>query len=90
MYNLDTVWYNAVGGPFLPLTQGGRGWLGTITAGFDYQFTSSIVGGVFADYDAASLKGTIQNQGPFTVGTMNVNSAWAVGARLAGSRHRRS
>ena len=32
-------------------TQGGRGWLGTVTVGGDYQFNDRIVVGVFADYD---------------------------------------
>ncbi len=83
MYNADTVWLNAAGATFLPFTQtqGGRGWLGTVGLGYDYQFTDKIVVGVLADYDFASIKGTIQNQGPFTVGTMTENSAWAVGAR---------
>jgi outer membrane immunogenic protein len=84
MYNADTTWFGPGGTPFLPLTQkqGGRGWLGTIGVGYDYQFTNNIVAGVLADYDFADIKGTIQNQGPFTVGTMKETSAWAVGARV--------
>jgi len=84
MYNADTTWFGPNGQPFLPLTQkqGGRGWLGTVGVGYDYQFTNKIVAGVLADYDFADIKGTIQNQGPFTVGTMTENSAWAVGARV--------
>src|SRR5262245_20626085 len=40
--------------------QGGKGWLGRIGIGYDYQFTSNIVAGVFGDYDFDShLKGTI-------------------------------
>ncbi len=84
MYNADTVWTLPGGGTFLPFTQtqGGRGWLGTAGAGYDYQLTGNIVAGVLGDYDFASIKGTIQNQGPFTVGTMTENWAWAVGARI--------
>ena len=86
MYNADTIWFLPTGAPFQPLTQtqGGRGWLGTVNVGYDYQFNNNIVAGVLADYDLASIKGTIQDQGPFTVGTMTENSAWAIGAR-AGS-----
>jgi outer membrane immunogenic protein len=84
MYNLDTQWF-AAGLPFtfpLTQTQGGRGWLGTVTAGADYQFNDKIVAGVFGDYDFASIKGTLQNQGPFSIGTTKETSAWAVGARI--------
>jgi outer membrane immunogenic protein len=84
MYNLDTQWF-AAGLPFtMPLTQtmGGRGWLGTVTAGADYQFNDRIVAGVFADYDFADMKGTIENQGAFSVGDMTETGAWAIGGRL--------
>ena len=84
MFNLDTTW--APGAlPFdlvVNQTQGGRGWLGTVTVGGDYQFNDRFVVGVFADYDFANIKGSLQNQGPFTVGTVKEKSAWAVGARL--------
>ena len=62
--------------------QGGKGWLGAIGAGYDYQFASSFLAGVFADYDLSSLKGTIQDQGPFFAGDIKQTSAWAVGARV--------
>jgi outer membrane immunogenic protein len=84
MYNLDTQWF-AAGLPFtMPLTQtmGGRGWLGTVTVGADYQFNDRIVAGVFADYDFSNIKGTIENQGAFSVGNMTQTAAWAIGARL--------
>jgi len=84
MFNLDTTW--APGAlPFdlaVNQTQGGRGWLGTVTVGGDYQFNDRLVVGVFADYDFANIKGSLQNQGPFTVGTVKEKSAWAVGGRL--------
>ena len=61
--------------------QGGKGWLGVIGGGFDYQFTSNIVAGVFADFNISSLKGTIQDEGPFFAGDIKQTSSWAVGAR---------
>ena len=61
--------------------QGGRGWFGTVGTGFDYQASDRIVFGVLADYDVASLKGTIQDQMPFFAGTIREQSSWQVGAR---------
>jgi outer membrane immunogenic protein len=84
MYNADTTWFSAAGGPFLPgtQTQGGRGWFGTVGGGYDRQFTDRIVAGVFADYDFANLEGTIQDQGIFALGTMKLESAWSAGGRV--------
>jgi len=61
--------------------QGGKGWLGTIGAGYDYQFTPQIVAGLFGDASLSSLKGTIQDSGPFRAGDIKQTSSWAVGAR---------
>jgi outer membrane immunogenic protein len=71
------------GNPALPFMQrqGGKGYLGVVGGGFDYQFAPRLVGGVFADFDYASLKGTVQDQGPFFGGNIKENRAWAVGAR---------
>ncbi|HMF18297.1 MAG TPA: outer membrane beta-barrel protein [Gemmataceae bacterium] len=62
-------------------TQGGKGWLGTVGIGYDYQFTNRIVGGVFADFDFSNIKGTIQDQGPFFAGRIKESRAWSVGPR---------
>ena len=69
------------------VTNGGRGWLGKVTAGYDYQFTSNIVAGVFGDYDFANIKGWLQTTTgicPFcnVGGNENENSSWAVGGRI--------
>lgn len=61
--------------------QGGKGWLGTVGLGYDYQFTQRIVGGVFGDFDFASLEGTVQDGQPFRAGQIEETSAWAVGVR---------
>ena len=61
--------------------QGGRGWLGEIGLGYDYQFSSKIVGGVFVNYDFSDIHGTIQDQVPFFAGETKNNSTWFVGAR---------
>jgi outer membrane immunogenic protein len=63
--------------------QGGSGYFGTVGAGYDWQFNSSWVAGVFADGQFGSLKGTIQDQGPFFVGNNEkLRDTWAVGVRL--------
>ncbi|HEY4141060.1 MAG TPA: outer membrane beta-barrel protein [Pseudolabrys sp.] len=61
--------------------QGGKGWLGVVGIGFDYQLSPKIVAGVFLDGNLSSLKGTIQDGGPFYAGDIKQTSAWAVGAR---------
>ena len=48
--------------------QGGKGWLATIGAGYDYQFTPKIVAGVFGDFSISSLKGTIQDRADLVAG----------------------
>ena len=42
--------------------QGGKGWLGEIGLGYDYQFSDKIVGGVFANYDFSSISGRLPIQ----------------------------
>ena len=63
MWNQDFVLYELPGlGPAsVETTGGGRGWLGTVTAGFDYQFNSNIVIGVFGDWDWSNIEGTWLN-----------------------------
>jgi outer membrane immunogenic protein len=83
-WSADTTTQSAItGGCVLCVTQtqGGKGWLGLAGGGFDYQILSNIVIGVLGDYDFSSLKGTIQDQGPFFAGEIKQKSAWAVGGR---------
>jgi len=61
--------------------QGGKGWLATIGAGYDYQFTPQIVAGIFGDASLSSLKGTIQDGFPFLAGEIKQTSSWSIGAR---------
>ncbi len=62
--------------------QGGKGWLGVVGLGYDYQFAPQFVGGVFGDFNFASIKGTIQDGNPFFAGETKEQRAWAVGARI--------
>jgi outer membrane immunogenic protein len=66
----------------VPQRQGGKGWLGTAGAGFDYQINDRIVAGVFTDADLSSIKGTIQDEFPFIAGQIKETWSWAGGARV--------
>jgi outer membrane immunogenic protein len=58
----------------------GRGWLGEIGLGYDYQFTDKIVGGVLFNYDFSDMQGRL-NDSVFTTGKTSNDSTWFVGAR---------
>jgi outer membrane immunogenic protein len=66
----------------VPEKQGGDGWFGTVGVGYDLQFSSSWVAGIFADGQFGNLTGTIQDQGAFLVGPEKLKSSYAAGARL--------
>lgn len=73
-------------------TGGGRGWMGLVGGGCDYQFSLGSLGswviGAFGDYDPMDLKGTNQPQ-TATIGALGSlsgdvkeSSAWYVGGRI--------
>jgi hypothetical protein len=73
------------------IDNGGRGWVGQVVAGYDYQFSVAslnLVAGVFGDYDFGNIKGKFDSNtaigvGPGTiVGSESEKSYWAVGARI--------
>lgn len=71
------------GNPALrPYSTGGKGWLATAIIGADYQFAGRWVAGVFADIDWTGIKGEYEIANAAFVGTRQLNSAWAAGARL--------
>jgi outer membrane immunogenic protein len=85
LWDADTrVVDHATGAALLPLNQkqGGDGWYGTAGAGYDWQFSGSWVAGIFADGQFGSIKGTIQDQGPFFAGNEKLKTSWAAGVRL--------
>jgi outer membrane immunogenic protein len=63
---------------------GGRGWLGRIQGGCDYQFGGigswNLVIGAFADYDWADIHGRYSNG--LTVTNETLRDQWAVGGRI--------
>jgi outer membrane immunogenic protein len=85
VWSADTgVQSTVTGAPILGFNQkqGGDGWFGTVGAGYDWQFSGTWLAGVFADGQFGSLKGTIQDQGLLTAGTIKNDYSWAAGARL--------
>ena len=71
--------------PSLPFSDtGGKGWLGTVIGGCDYQVGSSFVIGAFVDFDWTSTQGTWRDRaGANNVsGTFKETSAWAGGGRI--------
>jgi outer membrane immunogenic protein len=67
-------------------TAGGRGYLGTVGGGCDYQFpvgSWNFVVGAFGDYDWSSIKGHLNPPAAVgLVGDEKMSSAWSVGGRI--------
>ena len=61
---------------------GGRGWFGTVGAGYDWQFNGSWVVGTFADGQFGTLHGSINDNFVGLTGSEKLRDTWAVGARL--------
>ena len=62
--------------------QGGSGWFGTVGLGYDWQFNTTWVAGVFADGQFGSIRGTLQDPINAITGTQKLEDSWAVGVRL--------
>ena len=62
--------------------QGGDGWFGTVGGGYDWQLNNSWVFGILADGQFGSIRGTIQDQGPFVAGNEKLRDSWAAGVRV--------
>lgn len=61
---------------------GGDGWYGTVGAGYDWQFNTSWVAGIFADGQFGSLSGKISDPLNALSGTEKLKDTWAAGVRL--------
>src|SRR5215471_11697648 len=62
--------------------QGGSGWFGTVGLGYDWQFNTSWVAGVFADGQFGSIRGTLQDPFFGISSTQKLEDSWAVGVRV--------
>ena len=94
MWNADEQLFNSAGACVACFvnTIGGRGYIGTVGGGFDYQLGSigmgsgnpTIVVGVLGDYNFESLKGSVglgTGVGMFSA-QVKETDAWAAGARI--------
>lgn len=89
MYNQENTGY-VDGPPRVQFTDradtGGRGYLGTVGGGCDYQFAAlgtNLVVGAFGDYDFSSIKGRHANNALIgIVADEKMSSAWSVGGRI--------
>jgi outer membrane immunogenic protein len=62
--------------------QGGSGWFGTVGLGYDWQFNSTWVAGVFADGQFGSIRATVQDPTVGITGNQKLEDSWAAGVRL--------
>src|SRR5262249_55768797 len=85
MWNQDHFLFDATTGTQVTPqdTAGGRGWLGRVGGGCDYQFNGNFVVGVFGDYDFRDMKThDFANMGSVFDASEKNSSAWAVGGRV--------
>ena len=93
LWNMDTSFVLPTAGGFTssPLTNGGRGWVGQVVGGYDYQFAVynfNLVAGVFGDYSFGNMKGNLDTATAITNtfgtigGVEKERSYWDVGARI--------
>jgi outer membrane immunogenic protein len=84
VWDADNYSLNATTGNASTISQrqGGDGWFGTVGAGYDWQFNSSWVAGIFADGQFGSLRGTLTDPASSLAGNVKLQDTWAAGVRL--------
>jgi outer membrane immunogenic protein len=89
LWNQENTTYNTATTPITQVTgtttAGGRGYLGTVGAGCDYQVPLggwNFVIGAFGDYDFTSLKGNMDQPNIGAFGYEKMSSQWSVGGRI--------
>src|ERR1700694_5143811 len=60
---------------------GGSGWFGTVGAGYDWQYSSWVIG-VFADGQFGSIRGSLTDSFNGIEGREKLRDTWAAGVRL--------
>jgi outer membrane immunogenic protein len=68
-----------LGGPASSTDVGGKGWLGKVGLGYDYQFMGNFVVGAFADADWSNISGR------YNINTLAVPAALVAGTQLTAS-----
>ncbi len=66
----------------VPVTSGGRGWLGRAGGGCDDQIASRFVIGAFGDYDFMDLSGNFADPSGPAQASENERGAWYAGGRI--------
>jgi outer membrane immunogenic protein len=61
---------------------GGDGWFGTVGLGYDWQFNSNWVAGVFADGQFGDIRGSLSDPNFITEGREKLKTSYAAGARI--------
>jgi outer membrane immunogenic protein len=61
---------------------GGDGWFGTVGIGYDWQYGGRWVGGIFADGQFGSLKGSMSDPVFNTEGRVKLETSYAAGVRV--------
>jgi outer membrane immunogenic protein len=61
---------------------GGSGWFGTVGIGYDWQFNSRWVAGIFGDGQFGDIRGSLSDPFTFTEGREKLRTSYAAGARL--------
>ncbi len=61
---------------------GGSGWFGTVGAGYDWQFNSTWVTGVFADGQFGNIRGSLSSAFGAVEDTEKLRTSYAAGVRL--------
>jgi outer membrane immunogenic protein len=83
LWNADSNVNTFPGG--IPITRdqrmGGSGWFGTVGAGFDWQFSSWVLG-IFADGQFGELRGSISDPDLGIEGREKLRTSYAAGVRL--------
>ena len=83
VWDADNFSINAAGNATtISQRQGGDGWFGTVGAGYDWQFNTSWVAGIFADGQFGSLRGNITDPINGLTGGVKLQDTWAAGVRL--------
>jgi outer membrane immunogenic protein len=63
-------------------TDGGRGWMGTIGGGCDYQIASNWLIGIQGDYNFTHIHGQVEDSVTILQGDANISSTWGIGGRI--------
>src|SRR3954469_15467962 len=84
LWAADSNVQTSVGAVALPRDQrlGGSGWFGTVGLGYDWQFNSRWVAGVFADGQFGDIRGSLSDPFNAVEGREKLRTSYAAGVRL--------